>query len=379
VSGSRRILFLGAETSCHVTRWVRNLQAKGHDVLFATLHPDSRPSAVSLVSRRSGGATTWSSLLRAGRRARLLARRFEPDVAIAYYLTSYGVVARLAGLRPSVGVAVGGDILVDDFDSALHRLRNYAAARFALGGCAGLCVWGRHVADRAERLGFPSARTFVQPRGVDTRLFPFRAPRGGADGAPLRVLSTRWFKPLYRVETLVEALSRLHAAGIPFEARLVGEGPEQPCLEALVESRGLRGCVTFPGRLAADDMAGALAWADVYVSTSCTDGASSSLFEALSVGLYPLVSDIPANRNFVRPGVTGDLFAVGDAADLARALTRLSLDRGIVRRGVEAARGFVASSLDYSANMTRIDEFVFAHAGPARRAVPHVTEQVAPR
>ncbi len=363
----RRVLFLGAETSCHVTRWVRRLRRDGHEVVFATLHPEPGGSALRLVGRAENRATTPAALLRASRRLRLVARNVRPDVTIAYYLTSYGLLARLAHLRPCVGVAAGGDILVDPFDGPLHRARNALAARVALSGFDGLCAWGEHVADRAAVLGFARERTFVLPRGVDRTLFPYREPRPVGDSGPLRILSTRWFKPLYLVDSLVRALSLLRDRGVAFEARLFGGGPEEGHLRQLASSLGLGpDHLTICGMLPADDMPSAMAWADVYVSTSCSDGASSSLFEALSTGLYPIVTDIPANRFVLAYTGVGMLFRTGDSAGLAECLVQAATHRRGMVRDIEATRAAVAAHLDYSTNMTRINAFVLSHALPSR-------------
>ena len=45
--------------------------------------------------------------------------------------------------------------------------------------------------------------------------------------------------------------------------------------------------------------------ADVYVSLAESDGTSIALLEALALGAVPVLSDIPANRAWVRDGETG--------------------------------------------------------------------------
>jgi glycosyltransferase involved in cell wall biosynthesis len=57
--------------------------------------------------------------------------------------------------------------------------------------------------------------------------------------------------------------------------------------------------------------------ADLYISPSHVDGSSVSLMEALGCGLPALVSDIPANCEWVSEGVNGWLFPDGDARALA--------------------------------------------------------------
>ncbi len=361
-----RVLFLGPASACHVTRWTDFLRQRGHDVLLATMHaipPQHAEGSAPLAPRLSAGPTSMRTLLPAVRAARRLAREFRPDVVCAYYMSSYGFLGALAGLRPLVGAAAGGDVLVDDFDSALKRLRIRAMVGFTLARTRGMLAWAPHVAARLEELGFPREKILVQPRGVDQRLFAFRPPRLRPEGEPLRILSIRWLKPLYRVDTLVEALVILAGEGAAFEARIGGEGSERERLEARVREAGLSDRVRFVGRLEADDIPAQMAWSDVYVSTSSSDGASSSLFEALSVGAYPVVSDIVANRPFIEPGVNGQLFPVGDAAALARHLLALEQDDTSRLRGIEAARKLVAEKLDYGRNMERIAAFLAAAAG----------------
>ena len=57
--------------------------------------------------------------------------------------------------------------------------------------------------------------------------------------------------------------------------------------------------------------------ADLYISPSHVDGSSVSLMEALACGLPCLVSDIPANKEWVVEDENGWLFRDGDVNALA--------------------------------------------------------------
>ncbi len=355
-----RILFLGPASSWHVTRWALRFREMGHEVTLASMHRvpgEVADIAVPLVPDPTDGATSPGTLLAAALAARRLVRQLRPDVGLAYYMTSYGLVAALSGVRPYVGAAAGGDVLVDPFDPLPRRIVNRAVLALSLGRCAGMLCWAPHVADRLADLGMPRERILVRPRGVDLEEFAWRPPVPDPS-RPLRIFSIRLFKPLYRVETLAEALVQLGRRGIPFEARIAGWGPERGRIEAIVREGGVADRVEFPGKIPPSEVPAAMGWADVYVSTSSTDGASAALFEALAVGLFPVVSDIPANRAFLEEGRTGLFFPVGDAARLADHLAALAVDRGRIVRGVEAARDLVREKLDYDRNLARIAAFL---------------------
>jgi glycosyltransferase involved in cell wall biosynthesis len=374
------ILFLGAPVSPHAARWIRFLRARGHDVHVGTIHEIPSWAADISTPLRTGGDVSRpgaiGDLREAVPRLRALVRERRPEATLAYYATSYGLMAALARV-PNVTIATaGGDVLVDPFDSRLHRLRNRAILALSLRHARTVLAWSPHVSQRLRALGVPERKIFEQVRGIDVERFSRR--RGGADPAadadadrdasddaragaadavsPGRILSNRLFKPLYDVPTLVRALGRLTGDGVPLEAMLFGDGVERARLEALVRELDLGDVVSMPGLVDEDAMIDALARADVYVSTSTTDGASSSLFEALAMGVYPVVSDIPANRAWIEDGRNGRLFPVGDDAALARALA------DVLARPAErdrAARHNVALArehLDLRKNLVRIEE-----------------------
>lgn len=356
-----RVLFLGPSSASHVTRWVRYLRERGHETFLGTMHavpPEEDVNVVRLADDLTPGPTSMRTLFQAVGRAKRAFREIRPDVVCAYYMSSYGLLAALAGIEPWVGAAAGGDVLVDAFDSLPSRVRNRLLLAFTLRRASAMLAWSPHVADRLVELGVPRERVFVQPRGVNRALFRYRPPRRREAADPLRILSIRMLKPLYRVETLLDALALVARAGVPFEARLGGEGSERPRLEAMAEASGIADRVCFLGFVPSNAVPEELAWSDVYVSTSSTDGASSSLFEALSVGTYPIVTDIVANAPFVERDVTGMLFPVGDAAALAAKLVAIAHDESARLAGIEKARNFVENELDYGTNMDRITAFV---------------------
>jgi glycosyltransferase involved in cell wall biosynthesis len=57
-------------------------------------------------------------------------------------------------------------------------------------------------------------------------------------------------------------------------------------------------------------MADLLSQTDIYVSTSLYDGTSVSLLEAMGSGAFPIVTDIPSNREWISPGQNGFLVSV---------------------------------------------------------------------
>jgi glycosyltransferase involved in cell wall biosynthesis len=105
----------------------------------------------------------------------------------------------------------------------------------------------------------------------------------------------------------------------------------------------LRERVTLLGARPHDAMEQCFRAADLYVQTSHREASGFSLLEALSCGVVPIVTDIPATRRIV--GDAGSLVPVGDSSAMAEAIVewaerdRVSM-RAMARTRFESALTF---------------------------------------
>jgi glycosyltransferase involved in cell wall biosynthesis len=102
---------------------------------------------------------------------------------------------------------------------------------------------------------------------------------------------------------------------IPFKLSLIGGGSEESRLKALAGDLGLHRCVEFIGDVSSEKLFTVLRNSDIYVSTARSDSSSVSLLEAMSQKLFPVVTDLPANREWL--SVEQHFFAAGDPEQLA--------------------------------------------------------------
>jgi glycosyltransferase involved in cell wall biosynthesis len=153
------------------------------------------------------------------------------------------------------------------------------------------------------------------------------------------ILSTRTLREEpYSISTLIRAM-KLIAEGAP-DARctIAGDGPDRARYESLTRELGLERVVRFEGWADPQRLAHLLRGHRIYVSVSRADGASVSLFEAMAAGAYPVVSDIDANREWIRDGDNGRLVPPGDPVALAATITRALGDPADMLRAIETNR-----------------------------------------
>ncbi len=133
--------------------------------------------------------------------------------------------------------------------------------------------------------------------------------------------------------SLLEPLTHvLDASGTPYRLVIVGDGPMQRELREHCPD------AVFTGTLATDDVAVAMASADLFVFPSRTDTAGNVVLEAQASGLPVLVSDAGGPRENIRAGQSG--FVCCGCEDFASRTIELLRNPSMRRRMGEAARQY---------------------------------------
>ena len=104
---------------------------------------------------------------------------------------------------------------------------------------------------------------------------------------------------------------------------LAGQGPQEDYIKGLSKSLGVSDSVRFTGWIAHDELPRYLAAADVYVSTSLSDGGPVSTLEAMSCELPVVVTDSGEHRNWVKDGINGFIIPVKSPETLASKIVYL--------------------------------------------------------
>jgi glycosyltransferase involved in cell wall biosynthesis len=210
--------------------------------------------------------------------------------------------------------------------------------------------------EKAIAYGMKPDRTAVFPWGVDLGRF---SPNGRppAAGTSFTLLCNRAWEPLYGVDVLARAfvkVAQARQARADVDLLLLGGGSQGAAIRQIIERGGAGQRVTFAGQVSQKDLPRYYHMVDLYISPSHIDGSSVSLMEALACGLPCLVSDIPGNREWVRDGENGWLFADGDAEALAKKITNVIEDRSGLDQVRIAARATAEQKADWEQNFQKL-------------------------
>ena len=175
-------------------------------------------------------------------------------------------------------------------------------------------------------------------------------------------------------EDLLHALALLRARKVDFRFDLYGEGPLRGRLLALRDQLGLASSITLAGARTSDEVAAALADADVFVLTPRVtddgdrDGIPNALVEAMACALPVATTAVGGIPELVTDGVNGLLLQAGDVAGIADSLHELVKDPLLRARLGAAARRTVEAAYDVDAAARALAE-VFAGRLPIRGEV----------
>lgn len=148
-------------------------------------------------------------------------------------------------------------------------------------------------------------RVEVIGNGVDFDRFSL--PRRTAqDGGVRRVLVVSRLEARKNVQEAIEAVARLPSGACQLD--VAGEGSERAGLAHLAKDLGAVNAVHFLGRVSEDDLPDLYSSADIFLTTSRSEGFGLSLLEAMSSGCACIASDLPTHRALVENGVSGMIY-----------------------------------------------------------------------
>ena len=344
-----KILILGEAAAIHTRRWVAYFRKRGWTVRWLSFPPiDAGEGAEEIASQ--SGRRAWA-IWRSRTCVRRVIDSFTPDIISALFLPDYGWLGCLTGRHPLAVSAWGSDVLLAPNKSPLHRWR----IRYVLGNADWLFCDAEIIAARMRELGADPAKIQIIPLGIEDTWFP-PSPKHG-DEATIHVVTNRRLEPLYRVDTFLGAAAQLVSESPQrFRFTVVGDGSLRTELETQARELGLGESLTFTGFLPEPDLQRLMHAADIFVSCSSSDGTSVSLLEAMAAGAFPIVTDLPANREWIQADENGILFPVGDIDALARAIQRSADDSVWRRRTREQNMTIVRGRALWQDNMAAAEE-----------------------
>lgn len=280
------------------------------------------------------------------RRLRNRIQQTEPDIVLANGSSTlhYGVVAvRSLVRRP---ILVYGSIGDPSFWARTPRRRLTYTSFLKLVDEV-FAVSTPTARQLVERFRVPERRIRVLPTGVPDDFFAVN--REHHDG-PMRVLFLGSLSDEKNPFAAVEIINRLREES-SVTSRFVGFGSLDRQTRALAARLGAP--VEFAGSV--EDVEPHLAWADVLLLTSRTEGLPAAPLEAGAAGIPTVAFEVGGVAETIDDGVTGALVPPGDLSAATAALRAYAQDADLRERAGAAARAMVRQRFTIEAAVDRYD------------------------
>jgi glycosyltransferase involved in cell wall biosynthesis len=338
-----RVCMVGNTTAVHLQRWAVAYRDAGHTVKVVSIRSATIPGVdvtTVAVGPVNSPSRLWTllSYLRLGFSIRRIVRSWSPDVLNPHFVTTNGVLARIAGVHPIVLTAWGSDVIPADGEhigSVTNTLN-----RWAIAGSDRVTAASRYLSDWIMRAS-PEAVVDIVPFGVDTTLF---RPHSDEDrtNERLTIGIVKSLEPRYGIDVAIRAMA-IVVRSVP-DAHLIiaGTGTEEADLRSLVTNLGLETHVTFVGRVPHDDVPDLMATFDVLVNpTVVPESFGVVILEASAMEIPIVATDVGGVPDVCVRDETGILVPPRDPNVLADAIVLLASDPDLRTSMGIAGRSFV--------------------------------------
>ncbi len=358
-----RIAVLGDFDGVHTRSWLRWFVEREHDVHAISYYPPLAPlDGVALHVLKPGARAARPGSARAaaderpmtrargivrlahGLRYRAaglqrVVREIRPDVFHGHFLVEHGFYGALADFHPYVVTAWGSDVLIEPRRDPVSKL----IARWTLGRADLVTSNNAHMADRIVTLGAARVKVHLIRLGAD-RLFLERH----AESVNVRmtdlprtptVLSTRAHEALYNIGEIIDAYEHIVRAR-PGVRLIVAHGGSQSA-ELSRRAASSAGRIEFIGFVDRTALRDAMTEAHVFVSVPSSDGTSVALLQAMAAGCFPIVADLPTQRELIKDGVNGFLVPLHRPEILAERIERVLAQPELRRAAAARNRAIV--------------------------------------
>ncbi len=347
-----KICLLGNINSVHLQRWASQLNKKGHKIDVISFEKTSPLENITIHHIKRKIPTKLDYIFNISSIKKLI-HSIKPDVVHAHYLTSYGFIAACTGFRPLVVSAWGSDVLISPQKNLLLKF----FVRFTIKKACLIHSLANFVEKNLIDLGAKPNQIVVLPFGIDKSLMEQIGSKSFKEPTSLIIISTRSLDYIYNVELLIKSLPYIIKKYNTLECLIIGDGGQRKKLEKLSRSLGVKNNVNFLGNLPHNQLLEQLKRADIFISTSFSDMNNVSLNEAMACGLFPICTDIPANREWIKDEINGFLVPTNSSFILAKKIIEAYENKQLINDAKKTNLKIIRERAILDDNISKMEKF----------------------
>jgi glycosyltransferase involved in cell wall biosynthesis len=341
------ICYIANGASIHTQRWVRHFVSLGYEVhLFSPVYADINGVTLHELPSQRGAIITTIPYIRRQIKA------INPDIIHAHQLYACGWYAVLCGRRPVVVSAWGSDVLWIPQQSVLRGW----IVKFVIKHADLITSDAQIVTQRLIELGTQSSKILTFPMGVNKNFYDnFEGINRAED--KIFIFSPREHKKFYNIEVIIRSMKEIIKIIPEVHLLITGDGEERKKLEELSKKLGISEKISFLGVVPHSSIIDILKKCHILISIPDYDATSVSLLEGMAAGLFPIVSNIPANREWIIDGENGYLVPAKDIEMLAKQIVEAIKNKPFRLKAGKKCREIIYNKAIWEKNIKPMEDF----------------------
>lgn len=288
------ICYIANSGSSHTDKWVKPFLDMGHEVhIISHSKREIQGTILHYVNY-----SVKNYLVKATIVHRII-KEINPDILHAQQVNTCGLYAATMKGYNLISSGWGSDVLVAPFESRIMRF----IVKYVIKKSVAITSGADYMSQRLVELGADEAKIYKVPLGVFEDIFKHKRE---FDNTPkVSFVSLRRHEPIYNMEILIEGFNEALKINKNISLTVGAFGAETDKLKKMVEDFGIMDYVTFTGQYKPEDIGVILEKYDALISIPKSDSTSVSLLEGMAVGVFPVLSNLPANREWIKDKENG--------------------------------------------------------------------------
>ncbi len=255
-------------------------------------------------------------------------RKINPHIIFAHFIPNYGFISSFQGNVPFILFCWGSDLIKVAFKSFIHKIISSIIFKRA----KLIVVDAKFMKEIiVTKFKINPEKIIVIPFGIKRELREM-GKEVKKDKKEIILFTNRKLERIYNPFIVVDALSKIEDEN--FKLIWIAKGNLEKKLRELIYRKGIFDKTEIIPFQEKENLYKLLSKSHIYISSSFYDGTSVSLLEAMTFGLFPIVSDILGNREWILDGVNGFLFDPTNADELAEKI-KISIKNTDLRENAE--------------------------------------------
>jgi glycosyltransferase involved in cell wall biosynthesis len=356
-----KICYIGDAQNIHLQKWARFFAKNENEIFILSpkLHKFKEKNIKVYLLKNKNKIVLLKSLFSVFETRKLI-KKIKPDIVHGHFVSVYGFPTVFSGDHPKIISCWGTDILIHPDKSLLTRL--YVLISFKKADI--IHSPSKDCTEKIKSFGIEQKKNIEFPEGTNLKLFnPEKTKEFPEEIKEWKnnfiVLSTRAFEPVYNIEQIINAIPLVIKKNNKFRFVFIGQGYLKNKMIELSKKLGIEKYIKFLGKIPNKKMPLFYHNAKIYLSASLSDSTSVALNEAMACGCFPILSDIEANRPWIKNGKTGFLFPLDNPKILAEKIISAYKNQKLIKNAKNINWNLIKKEADFDKNHKMMEKIYY--------------------